>query len=130
MAKRVVRIRPKERAVRKGVYRRPVPRLKPSPQSASPSPALPDPSLPPVTVSVHDAGCMLGLGYTSMWRLIRARALDTLYVGRKCLVTVQSINYFVAREAERHRKLPPRTGPEKATAAHLKALAAATPPAA
>ena len=50
----------------------------------------------PITTSVINAAKMLGLGRTSIYVLIRDKQLDTVKLGRRTLITVESINRLVA----------------------------------
>jgi hypothetical protein len=49
----------------------------------------------PRLVSVPKAAKMLGLGLTSTWSLIKAKRLDVVYIGRRTLVVVASIDSFI-----------------------------------
>jgi hypothetical protein len=59
-------------------------------------------------VRVKVAAGMLGLGLTTVWGLISAQELDVIYVGRRTLVVVASMERFVERrqqlvKKEKHR---------------------------
>jgi hypothetical protein len=48
-------------------------------------------------LSVKDTADALGVGLTTTWGLIKSGQLKTRNIGRRCLVTVTSINEFVAK---------------------------------
>jgi hypothetical protein len=52
--------------------------------------------LRPRLVSVRKAATMLGIGLTSTWGLITAKRLAKVQIGRRTLVTVESIDAFIA----------------------------------
>ena len=49
----------------------------------------------PLVVSVIKAGSLLGLGRTTVYDLINNKTLDTIMVGKRRLVTVESIRRLV-----------------------------------
>lgn len=55
----------------------------------------------PVTISVPAACAALGIARTKLYELLAAHKLDSITVGRKRLVTTESIRRFVA-EAMQH----------------------------
>lgn len=52
-------------------------------------------SLPPVLCSVADAARALGIGKTKTYSLISEQLLDTVSIGSRRLVTVESIRRLV-----------------------------------
>lgn len=50
----------------------------------------------PITTTVAGACECLGLGQTKVWQLIKSGELQSIRVGRRRLVTLASINEFVA----------------------------------
>ena len=59
----------------------------------------PQPVLEPLSVSVRDAGKIIGLGKTKTFELIAAGSLESFKVGRKTLVRMSSIRRLVGEEA-------------------------------
>lgn len=55
----------------------------------------------PVTLSVTDACAALGIKRTKLYELLDARQLDSITIGRKRLVTTESIRRLVATAAQR-----------------------------
>lgn len=49
----------------------------------------------PITVTVADARKAIGIGHTKLYELIGAGKLRTVKVGRRTLVTTESIRAFV-----------------------------------
>jgi excisionase family DNA binding protein len=49
----------------------------------------------PIAVSVNDAARMLSLGRTSIYALINEGRLDTVKIGRRTLITTESIRRLV-----------------------------------
>ena len=45
----------------------------------------------PLTISASDAAKALGIGKTNVWALIRHGKLDAVRIGRRTLVTIESI---------------------------------------
>jgi len=50
----------------------------------------------PLTVTVHTARKISGLGNTTIWKLIKERKLEAVYVGRRTLVTVRSLEQLLS----------------------------------
>jgi excisionase family DNA binding protein len=55
-----------------------------------------DPYMDPLTTSVSDAAKALGLGRTSIYVLIKARRLEVVKLGRRTLITTESIRRLIA----------------------------------
>lgn len=53
----------------------------------------------PLTVTVENAKRALGLGHTTIYRLINEGKLDTVKVGRRTLVKADSIRALVGQAA-------------------------------
>jgi excisionase family DNA binding protein len=49
----------------------------------------------PITVTITDAKKALGIGHTTIYRLIGQGKLDTLKMGRRTLIKTASIRRFV-----------------------------------
>jgi hypothetical protein len=59
---------------------------------STPSTISPPPhTIAPLTVTVATARKISGLGNTKLWELIRDRKLETVHVGRRTLITFQSL---------------------------------------
>jgi excisionase family DNA binding protein len=50
----------------------------------------------PITVTVQDARRLLGLGNTSIWKLISAGKLQTVRIGKRRLILYESIEELIA----------------------------------
>lgn len=50
----------------------------------------------PITVTIEGAKRATGLGHTSVYKLIKQGKLQTVHVGRRTLVTVESIRALVS----------------------------------
>ncbi len=55
----------------------------------------------PITVSVIDAAKALGLGRTSIYALINEGKLDTIKLGRRTLITTESMRRLIDLSAVR-----------------------------
>lgn len=53
----------------------------------------------PITISIADTCKAVGVGRTTVWRLIRRGDLDTIKIGDRRLVTTDSIQRLVQRSA-------------------------------
>lgn len=53
----------------------------------------------PLTVTVADATKILGIGRTTAYELLAARKLESITIGRRRLITTESIRRFVADAA-------------------------------
>ncbi|WP_029623600.1 helix-turn-helix domain-containing protein [Sphingomonas sp. PAMC 26617] len=53
----------------------------------------------PVTVTVEDAKKALGIGHTTIYRLFNEGKLDTVKIGRRTLVKIDSIRALVGQAA-------------------------------
>jgi excisionase family DNA binding protein len=49
---------------------------------------------PPLLVSVKDASRMLGIGRSSMWKLISRGEIETRRIGRRTLIRRQALENF------------------------------------
>ena len=49
---------------------------------------------PPLLVSVKDASRMLGIGRSSMWKLISRGEIETRRIGRRTLIRRQALESF------------------------------------
>ena len=61
---------------------------------------------PPISVSVDDAARMIGVGTTTMWKLVKEGQVETRRFHRRTLVMVESLRTFVHSlpvEATAHR---------------------------
>lgn len=54
----------------------------------------------PVTVTVADACKAIGVGRTVLYELLSERKLDSITIGRRRLITTESIRRLVKTEAE------------------------------
>lgn len=52
-----------------------------------------------IAVSVVEAGAALGVGRSTMWRLIKRGEVDTIRIGDRRLVVTQSLHRLVERSA-------------------------------
>src|SRR5579872_7018673 len=52
---------------------------------------------PPLTVTVREACRLLGVGNTTMWSLITNKRVDSLHIGRRCLVTYSSLEALLPK---------------------------------
>lgn len=53
----------------------------------------------PMLCSIQEAAKMLGLGRSKTWELVQSGALQTLAIGRRRLVRIDSIRAFANGEA-------------------------------
>lgn len=58
--------------------------------------ATPSPS--PRTVSINDAASMLGIGRSTVYGLLKFGELSSIHIGRRRVVTVQSIDALVEKQ--------------------------------
>jgi hypothetical protein len=63
----------------------------------------------PLTVTVATARKISGLGNTKLWELIRERKLQTVHVGRRTLITFESLQALLTPSSSSERQ-PPRRG--------------------
>jgi excisionase family DNA binding protein len=49
----------------------------------------------PLACSVKRAGELLGLSRSTVWNLIKDKQVETVHVGRKCLVIYSSLQAFI-----------------------------------
>lgn len=56
----------------------------------------PDPLPPPLVVDVPHTGTMLGISEREAWYLVKSGAVESRFYGRRRLVTVASIEAFLA----------------------------------
>jgi excisionase family DNA binding protein len=54
-------------------------------------------------VTVHRAACLLSLGDSAVWRLIRDNELETLNIGRRRMVVAASLDAYIAMRIEARR---------------------------
>lgn len=54
-----------------------------------------DPNLKPLTVTVRDARRLLGLGNTTIWKLIKEGRLLTVKIGKRRLILFDSIEELI-----------------------------------
>lgn len=54
----------------------------------------------PITISVKDAAKALGLSLSTTNELIKTKALDTCKIGRRRLVTTQSIHALIEKQRQ------------------------------
>lgn len=74
-------------------------------------PAKPHPDsflLRPLAVSIKTACAMLGVGTTTLWRLIRSNDIDTVRIGRRRLVKLDSLFRLVAEPEQRASSRGPK----------------------
>lgn len=57
----------------------------------------------PLTLTVNDTSVALGLGRTKIYQLLASRALTGIKVGRRRLITVESIQNLVETAATDNR---------------------------
>jgi excisionase family DNA binding protein len=55
----------------------------------------------PVAVTVTDACAAIGVGRTMLYQLLSERKLDSVTIGRRRLITTESIRRLVADAAQR-----------------------------
>lgn len=67
----------------------------PRTESRSPPPLQPREATEPLTLSIKDAAKLLGLGRSTIYRLIGDRQLETVKVGRRTLIKTASIRSVV-----------------------------------
>ena len=77
------------------------------------------PDLTPITVTLATAKQLSGLGYTTLWGLIKDRKLETVHVGRRRLIIFRSLEALLAPDARKPR-LRRRGRPRKTDTLHLK----------
>jgi excisionase family DNA binding protein len=53
----------------------------------------------PLLVSVQEAARMLGIGRTSIYQLINSGELQTMKLGRRRLITIESLRRVTERQA-------------------------------
>ena len=66
----------------------------------------------PLTVTVATARKISGLGNTKVWELIRDRKLQTVRIGRRTLITFESLQELLTPSASPEPQ-PPRRGRPK-----------------
>lgn len=49
---------------------------------------------------VNAAASALGIGRTKLFELIRSKELDSIQIGRRRLITIESIDALIARSAD------------------------------
>lgn len=64
-------------------------------QSLSKAPATNTAPIAPVAATIHDAGKILGVQRSTIYKLMEAGAIDSIKVGKRRLVIVASIHRFV-----------------------------------
>ena len=72
-------------------------KTRPQPQSAG---YAPQPALEPLAVRVPVAMQMIGVGRTTLYRLIASGEIRTVKLGRSTLITMSSLRRLVERGAE------------------------------
>ena len=77
------------------------------------------PDLTPITVTLATAKQLSGLGYTTLWGLIKVRKLETVHVGRRWLIIFRSLEALLAPDARKPR-LRRRGRPRKTDSLHLR----------
>ena len=77
------------------------------------------PDLTPITVTLATAKQLSGLGYTTLWGLIKDRKLETVHVGRRRLIIFRSLEALLVPDARKPR-LRRRGRPRKMDTLHLK----------
>jgi hypothetical protein len=75
---------------------------------------LADGAMSPLTVTVATARKISGLGNTKLWELIRDRKLETVHVGRRTLITFQSLKTLLTPSSWSEPQPPRRGRPRKA----------------
>jgi excisionase family DNA binding protein len=58
-------------------------------------------SAPVLLISQHEAARMLGVERTTIWRMCGRGDLARVRIGRRSLITMESINTFIASQVER-----------------------------
>ena len=53
----------------------------------------------PILCSIADAAKMLGVGRSKAWQLVQSNQLETMAIGRRRLVRIDSIRAFARGEA-------------------------------
>jgi hypothetical protein len=64
-----------------------------------------------ITVTVQRGAAILDTGPGTIWKLIAAGELSSFSIGRRRLITLKSIEDFVARQELKARGQPPRPSP-------------------
>ena len=68
----------------------------------------------PLTVTVATAKKISGLGNTKLWELIKEGQLQTVHVGRRTLITFQSLQALLTPSPSSQSQPPRRGRPRKA----------------
>jgi hypothetical protein len=58
----------------------------------------------PLAVSVPEFGRLIGVKLTKAWSLLRDGEVDCLHIGRRTVVTMASIEEFIARSQKGGKK--------------------------